>query len=78
VLKAGSTKAGAIIRSPIGRVSWLRIREEIRHRPRKALARGAVSALARYFTGAGAASVKPATILIRPSGASDAKSVPPR
>lgn len=31
-----------------------------------------------YFTGAGAASVKPATVLIRPSGASVAKSVPPR
>ena len=31
-----------------------------------------------YFTGAGAASVNPATVLIRPSGASEAKSVPPR
>jgi hypothetical protein len=78
MLKGRSTKAGAIIRSPIGPVSWLRIRGKFRHRPPKAFARGAVSALARYFTGAGAASVKPATILIRPSGASDAKSVPPR
>jgi hypothetical protein len=37
-----------------------------------------VMAAGRYFIGAGAASMKPATTLMRPSGASVAKSVPPR